>query len=130
MPMHPVTSTLMYRGMCTIPDILSYSAPVNLPEDEVEGETSACVWGWWGLLSITGGVLFVCLVGLFVSPFTSSGWEPGSSCGGERPRRRTFRTLESARRSPLLKSACLHSASLDIHIETLSFLLFDFLLLA
>ncbi|XP_061673886.1 calcium-binding protein 7 isoform X4 [Syngnathoides biaculeatus] len=39
MPMHPITSTLMYRGMCTIPDILSYSAPVNLPEDEVEGET-------------------------------------------------------------------------------------------
>ncbi|CAL8249045.1 unnamed protein product [Merluccius merluccius] len=36
MPMHPVTSTLMYRGICTIPDILSYSAPVNLPEDEVE----------------------------------------------------------------------------------------------
>lgn len=41
MPMHPVTSTLMYRGMCTIPDILSYSAPVNLPEDEVEGETAS-----------------------------------------------------------------------------------------
>lgn len=40
MPMHPVTSTLMYRGMCTIPDILSYSAPVNLPEDEVEGESA------------------------------------------------------------------------------------------
>lgn len=39
MPMHPVTSTLMYRGMCTIPDIL-YSAPVNLPEDEVEGENT------------------------------------------------------------------------------------------
>ena len=38
MPMHPVTSTLMYRGICTIPDILSYSAPVNLPEDEVEGK--------------------------------------------------------------------------------------------
>lgn len=38
MPMHPVTSTLMYRGVCAIPDILSYSAPVNLPEDEVEGE--------------------------------------------------------------------------------------------
>lgn len=38
MPMHPVTSTLMYRGICTIPDILSYRAPVNLPEDEVEGE--------------------------------------------------------------------------------------------
>lgn len=41
MPMHPVTSTLMYRGICTIPDILSYSAPVNLPEDEVEGENRA-----------------------------------------------------------------------------------------
>lgn len=41
MPMHPVTSTLMYRGICTIPDILSYSAPVNLPEDEVEGEMIA-----------------------------------------------------------------------------------------
>uniref|UniRef100_A0A3B4FPV1 Calcium-binding protein 7-like n=1 Tax=Pundamilia nyererei TaxID=303518 RepID=A0A3B4FPV1_9CICH len=40
MPMHPVTSTLMYRGICTIPDILSYSAPVNLPEDEVEGENN------------------------------------------------------------------------------------------
>ncbi|XP_053466804.1 calcium-binding protein 7 [Ictalurus furcatus] len=36
MPMHPVTSTLMYRGICTIPDILSYGTPVNLPEDEVE----------------------------------------------------------------------------------------------
>ncbi|KAI5088146.1 calcium-binding protein 7-like [Silurus meridionalis] len=34
--MHPVTSTLMYRGICTIPDILSYGTPVNLPEDEVE----------------------------------------------------------------------------------------------
>lgn len=39
MPMHPVTSTLMYRGICTIPDILSYGTPVNLPEDEVEGES-------------------------------------------------------------------------------------------
>lgn len=39
MPMHPVTSTLMYRGICTIPDILSYRTPVNLPEDEVEGES-------------------------------------------------------------------------------------------
>lgn len=37
MPMHPVTSTLMYRGMCAIPDML-YTTPVSLPEDEVEGE--------------------------------------------------------------------------------------------
>lgn len=28
----------MYRGICTIPDMLAYRAPVNLPEDEVEGE--------------------------------------------------------------------------------------------
>ncbi|XP_029619465.1 calcium-binding protein 7 isoform X1 [Salmo trutta] len=36
--MHPITSNLMYRGICTIPDMLAYRAPVNLPEDEVEGE--------------------------------------------------------------------------------------------
>ncbi|XP_068576784.1 proline dehydrogenase 1, mitochondrial [Cebidichthys violaceus] len=43
MPMHPVTSTLMYRGICTIPDML-YSAPVNLPEDEVEAiKLSLCL---------------------------------------------------------------------------------------
>ncbi|KAM9546684.1 calcium-binding protein 7-like [Salvelinus alpinus] len=34
--MHPITSNLMYRGICTIPDMLAYRAPVNLPEDEVE----------------------------------------------------------------------------------------------
>lgn len=44
MPMHPVTSTLMYRGICTIPDILSYSDPVTLPEDEVEGEPLGRPW--------------------------------------------------------------------------------------
>ncbi|XP_041083465.1 calcium-binding protein 7-like [Polyodon spathula] len=36
MPLHPVTSTLMYRGICTIPDILTYKTPVNIPEDELE----------------------------------------------------------------------------------------------
>ncbi|TNN28579.1 Calcium-binding protein 7 [Liparis tanakae] len=36
MPMRAVTSKLMYRGVCTVPDLLAYSAPVNLPEDEVE----------------------------------------------------------------------------------------------
>ncbi|KAA8592545.1 hypothetical protein FQN60_018000, partial [Etheostoma spectabile] len=50
MPMHPVTSTLMYRGICTIPDILSYSAPVNLPEDEVEESCSGGVCGCCQLL--------------------------------------------------------------------------------
>uniref|UniRef100_A0A4W5QB59 Uncharacterized protein n=1 Tax=Hucho hucho TaxID=62062 RepID=A0A4W5QB59_9TELE len=28
------TTRLMYRGICTIPDILSYRTPINLPEDE------------------------------------------------------------------------------------------------
>ncbi|XP_010897263.1 calcium-binding protein 7 [Esox lucius] len=33
----PVRATrFMYRGNCTIPDILSYRTPINLPEDEVE----------------------------------------------------------------------------------------------
>ncbi|MBN3279513.1 CABP7 protein, partial [Polyodon spathula] len=36
MPFHPVTSTLMYRGICTIPDILTYKTPINIPEDELE----------------------------------------------------------------------------------------------
>ncbi|XP_036385076.1 calcium-binding protein 7 [Megalops cyprinoides] len=36
MPVRAVTSTFMYRGLCTIPDILSYRTPINLPEDELE----------------------------------------------------------------------------------------------
>lgn len=44
MPVRAVTSRFMYRGLCSIPDILSYKAPVSLPEDEVEGE-------WYFILS-------------------------------------------------------------------------------
>ncbi|XP_016333719.1 calcium-binding protein 7-like [Sinocyclocheilus anshuiensis] len=36
MPVRAVTSRFMYRGLCSIPDILSYKTPVSLPEDEVE----------------------------------------------------------------------------------------------
>ncbi|KTF96024.1 hypothetical protein cypCar_00012488 [Cyprinus carpio] len=36
MPVRAVTSRFMYRGLCSIPDILSYRSPVSLPEDEVE----------------------------------------------------------------------------------------------
>ncbi|XP_062890374.1 calcium-binding protein 7 [Mobula hypostoma] len=36
MPMHPVTATLMYRGIYTIPDILSNQDPIDIPEDELE----------------------------------------------------------------------------------------------
>lgn len=38
MPVRAVPSRFMYRGLCSLPDILSYDAPVNLPEDEVEGK--------------------------------------------------------------------------------------------
>ncbi|MCJ8748675.1 hypothetical protein PDJAM_G00167500 [Pangasius djambal] len=36
MPVRAVPSRFMYRGLCSVPDILSYRTPVNLPEDEVE----------------------------------------------------------------------------------------------
>lgn len=39
MPVRAVTTRFMYKGLCTIPDVLSYRTPVNLPEDEVEGES-------------------------------------------------------------------------------------------
>lgn len=39
MPVRAVTTRFMYKGLCTIPDVLTYRTPVNLPEDEVEGES-------------------------------------------------------------------------------------------
>uniref|UniRef100_A0A3B4FM53 Calcium binding protein 7 n=2 Tax=Haplochromini TaxID=319058 RepID=A0A3B4FM53_9CICH len=36
MPVRAVTTRFMYKGLCTIPDVLTYRTPVNLPEDEVE----------------------------------------------------------------------------------------------
>lgn len=94
MPMHPVTSTLMYRGICTIPDILSYSAPVNLPEDEVEGEMAPVgVYprvlrageggGVWGCSFTAAHVVRVCVAVV-------------SSCGGAPSNRRAVSTLDSA----------------------------------
>lgn len=38
MPVRAVTTRFMYKGLCTIPDVLSLRSPVILPEDEVEGE--------------------------------------------------------------------------------------------
>ncbi|TWW66073.1 hypothetical protein D4764_20G0001050 [Takifugu flavidus] len=37
MPVRAVTTRFMYKGLCTIPDVLSLRSPVILPEDEVEG---------------------------------------------------------------------------------------------
>lgn len=58
MPVRAVTTRFMYKGLCTIPDVLTYRTPVNLPEDEVEGE--ACCF-----------LLSVCLLALsMVQPVT------------------------------------------------------------
>ncbi|KAM7369010.1 hypothetical protein PAMP_013309 [Pampus punctatissimus] len=47
MPVRAVTTRFMYKGLCTIPDVLTYRTPVSLPEDEVEGcsgsQVSACL---------------------------------------------------------------------------------------
>ncbi|NXV75349.1 CABP7 protein, partial [Atlantisia rogersi] len=46
MPFHPVTAALMYRGIYTIPNILAEQHPVEIPEDELEGERAGeGVWG-------------------------------------------------------------------------------------
>lgn len=39
MPVRAVTTRFMYKGLCTIPDVLSLRSPVILPEDELEGES-------------------------------------------------------------------------------------------
>lgn len=44
MPVRAVTTRFMYKGLCTIPDVLSLRSPVILPEDEVEGESLDCVF--------------------------------------------------------------------------------------
>lgn len=38
MPFHPVTAALMYRGIYTVPNLLSEQRPVDIPEDELEGK--------------------------------------------------------------------------------------------
>ncbi|NXO01017.1 CABP7 protein, partial [Rhinopomastus cyanomelas] len=50
MPFHPVTAALMYRGIYTVPNILPEQRPVQIPEDELEGERGRGM-GRWG----TGG---------------------------------------------------------------------------
>lgn len=60
MPFHPVTAALMYRGIYTIPNILAEQHPVEIPEDELEGERA-----WGGLGEAAGAPSHVgCGVGL------------------------------------------------------------------
>ncbi|NXO94505.1 CABP7 protein, partial [Certhia brachydactyla] len=53
MPFHPVTAALMYRGIYTVPNILADQRPVEIPEDELEGER---VWGAAGAGWGSGGM--------------------------------------------------------------------------
>ncbi|NWI03735.1 CABP7 protein, partial [Tichodroma muraria] len=53
MPFHPVTAALMYRGIYTVPNILAEQRPVEIPEDELEGER---VWGDEGTGWGSGGM--------------------------------------------------------------------------
>ncbi|CAF99245.1 unnamed protein product [Tetraodon nigroviridis] len=46
MPVRAVTTRFMYKGLCTIPDVLSLRSPVILPEDEVEGEFQLALLGF------------------------------------------------------------------------------------
>ncbi|NXV08100.1 CABP7 protein, partial [Cettia cetti] len=52
MPFHPVTAALMYRGIYTVPNILAEQRPVEIPEDELEGErargAAGAAWASWG----------------------------------------------------------------------------------
>ena len=54
MPVRAVTTRFMYKGLCTIPDILAYRPPVILPEDEVEGESLLVGWldAWMDVSSV------------------------------------------------------------------------------
>lgn len=47
MPFHPVTAALMYRGIYTVPNLLSEQRPVDIPEDELEGECPAGTSARW-----------------------------------------------------------------------------------
>ncbi|NWH92764.1 CABP7 protein, partial [Aegithalos caudatus] len=53
MPFHPVTAALMYRGIYTVPNILAEQRPVEIPEDELEGErargAAGAAWGSGGI---------------------------------------------------------------------------------
>ncbi|NXJ50275.1 CABP7 protein, partial [Spizaetus tyrannus] len=54
MPFHPVTAALMYRGIYTIPNILAEQHPVEIPEDELEGERAGGGLGGSGGASHVG----------------------------------------------------------------------------
>lgn len=63
MPFHPVTAALMYRGIYTVPNILAEQRPVEIPEDELEGErargAAGAAWGSGGMRGTSRGAVEV-----------------------------------------------------------------------
>ncbi|NXQ39579.1 CABP7 protein, partial [Catharus fuscescens] len=61
MPFHPVTAALMYRGIYTVPNILAEQRPVEIPEDELEGErgrgAAGAGWGSGGMRGASHGIV-------------------------------------------------------------------------
>ncbi|NXH55824.1 CABP7 protein, partial [Rhabdornis inornatus] len=61
MPFHPVTAALMYRGIYTVPNILAEQRPVEIPEDELEGErvwgAAGAGWGPGGMRGTSHGIV-------------------------------------------------------------------------
>ncbi|NXB10404.1 CABP7 protein, partial [Cnemophilus loriae] len=61
MPFHPVTAALMYRGIYTVPNILAEQRPVEIPEDELEGErvrgAAGAGWGSAGMRGASRGIV-------------------------------------------------------------------------
>lgn len=109
MPFHPVTAALMYRGIYTIPNILAEQHPVEIPEDELEGERARGalgglrglqpMWGagegvWGARPPRPGGVGRFKASGMRLEGWGGGGGgeegtrgrESGSGGGGSRPR--------------------------------------------
>ncbi|NWR04009.1 CABP7 protein, partial [Paradoxornis webbianus] len=68
MPFHPVTAALMYRGIYTVPNILAEQRPVEIPEDELEGErvrgAAGAARGSGGMRGASHGTVGRCLCGI------------------------------------------------------------------
>ncbi|NXP99301.1 CABP7 protein, partial [Vidua macroura] len=68
MPFHPVTAALMYRGIYTVPNILAEQRPVEIPEDELEGErvrgAAEAAWGSGAMRGTSHGIAGRCWCGI------------------------------------------------------------------
>ncbi|NXS45017.1 CABP7 protein, partial [Balaeniceps rex] len=83
MPFHPVTAALMYRGIYTIPNILAEQHPVEIPEDELEGERAGA--GGASPCGVRGGS--GCAAPGAVGSFKASGMRMDGWMGRRRRRR-------------------------------------------